>query len=112
MIQQGWEHDRYPGLSRGDQIRWWLYIELTPGIGRPAAPRQGVIDRGFHFARGGRCETEDDARWQLIRAREAAEREWRFWQHQPSHMLGPAGELIPLDEVLPEREGGSHALTT
>lgn len=98
MIEIGYERIRLAGSD--PDVRWWLFIHLEEG--RPARPRLGVVDRGFRFARGGCVVTDDEARAALELAREAARAEWTRWQHQPSHALGPRGELVPLDEVIPE----------
>jgi len=98
LIEIGYERIRLDGSAH--DVRWWLFIHLEEG--RPQRPRRGVIDRGFRFARGGCVATDDDARAALELARDEARSEWSRWQHQPSHALGANGELIPLDEVIPE----------
>ena len=95
-MQVGYERDTF-GSHPAGAFRWWLYV-LVPGS-RNQAARRGVIDRGFRFARGGRAYTEDDARREIARAQGTAEREMSYWNAQPSHALGPHGELIALDEV-------------
>lgn len=100
MIEQGWERDSLHRTADGQPpIRWWLYVFLEPGTGRRSKPRRGVVDRGFRFARGGRVWHEADAQAALARAARDVHNEWVLWSHQPSHALGPRGELIPLDEV-------------
>lgn len=99
IIEAGFERDQF-GL--GLAIRWWLFLFVPGDRLRNQRARQGVADRGFHFARGGRVSTEEEARRLLSEAHIAAEREVIYWRGQPSHALGGAGELIPLDEVLPE----------
>jgi hypothetical protein len=98
IVEVGLERVRLGGS--GPDVRWWLFVYLENA--RPQGPRRGVVDRGFRFARGGCCATEDEARRDLDRARVEARIEWLRWTHQPSHLLDPSGELIPLDEVLPE----------
>jgi hypothetical protein len=99
-VEVGYERVR---LGRRHPVRWWVYLFVAQG--RRRAPRRGVVDRGFRFARGGLATDEAEAREEIRLAREQAAREWRYWTHQPSHMLGPGGELVPLDEVLLEIEG-------
>lgn len=94
MIEVGYERDSF---SPGDPIRWWVFVAVQGRRNQRA--RQGVIDRGFHFARGGRCAEPYQAESLIRQAREQAESELHRWEHQPSHALGPGGELIALDEV-------------
>jgi hypothetical protein len=89
-------------LSLAGDVRWWLFIHIEGERARPQRPRRGVVDRGFRFARGGCVASDESARSALEIARDEAREEWARWQHQPSHALGPRGELIPLDEVIPE----------
>jgi len=96
-------HERDSLHDRRDVVRWWLYLEVSEGRNQQA--RQGVVDRGFRFARGGRANTPQEAEYKLMVAREEANVEWRLWTHQPSHMLGARGELIPLGEVPLQLEG-------
>lgn len=98
IVEVGYERLRVGGIA--PDVRWWLFIYLENT--RPQGPRRGVVDRGFRFARGGACSSEDEARRALERARSEARAEWARWTHQPSHLLGPGGELVPLDEVVPE----------
>lgn len=98
MIEIGYERVRLGGSD--PDVRWWLFIHIEEG--RPQRPRLGVVDRGFRFARGGCVASEDEARERLKSARDEANTEWMRWQHQPSHALGTRGELIPLDEIIPE----------
>lgn len=97
MIRSGYERDRLDAAPLS--IRWWLYLEDEEGRARNQQARKGVVDRGFHFARGGRVNTEQEADECLRLALIAAQAELVSWQHQPSHALGPGGQLIPLDEV-------------
>jgi hypothetical protein len=99
-FESGYERDSLH--ARRDVIRWWMFCEIQDGRYQPA--RQGVVDRGFRFARGGRATTPQEAEYKLQVAREEANVEWRLWTHQPSHMLGARGELIPLDEFPLELE--------
>lgn len=103
VIEMGYERDALGG--RPLSVRWWIYLNI-PGR-RDQGARRGVVDRGFRFARGGRTNTIDEAEEALIRARADASRELQLWGHQPSHALGPGGQLVPLDEVLgqPNRIG-------
>lgn len=104
-VDHGYERDRLDG-RRGLPIRWWLYVALDGAEGRPQRPRLGVVDHGFRFARGGRVRTDDAAQAALRAAYEEANRELGFWRGQPSHRLGPNGELIPLGELAPELPAG------
>jgi hypothetical protein len=105
VAEFGYERDSLSARSDvGGSIRWWFFV-CVPGR-RFRQARRGVIDRGFRFARGGRVETAEQAEQAVRAARDVAEWEIRIWNHQPSHRLGPAGELIPLDVVLPEIEAG------
>lgn len=97
-IDAGYERDRLTG--GGLAIRWWIFLSLENA--RPQRPRQGVVDRGFRFARGGRVATEEQANEALYLARGEADRELVYWRGQPSHALGPHGELIPLDAIREE----------
>lgn len=78
-------------------VRWWLYLHVE--VARPQQPRKGVADYGFRFARGGLTTSREAALGAIALAREEAEREWRVWQHQPSHALARDGSLIPLGDV-------------
>lgn len=100
-VEVGFERCR---VGERHPFRWWVYLHVEEG--RPQAPRRGVVDRGFRFARGGFAVNETGARNEIALAREQADREWRYWRHQPSHALGDRGNLIPLDEVLLQIEGG------
>ena len=95
VYELGYERDDLH--DRRDVIRWWLYCEIPVSRYQPA--RQGVVDHGFRFARGGRATTVQEAEYKLDVARSEANVDWRLWTHQPSHLLGEHGELIPLDEV-------------
>jgi hypothetical protein len=102
VVEMGYERDRL-NMARGSlDVRWWLYIFIPGEKLRPSAPRLGVVDRGFRFARGGRASEATDAEHQIAHAYDLARQEAAYWRGQPSHGLGSAGELIPLDEVLPE----------
>ena len=103
MFEYGFERDRVGPAGRDHLVvRWWIFL-YTPGLNlRNQRARLGVVDRGFHFARGGRTATEEEARRLLSEAHTDATREAEYWRGQPSHMLGPAGQLVPLDEVVPE----------
>lgn len=83
-------------------MRWWFYVFIPGSLARSREARQGVADHGFRFARGGLAPSVPEAEAQIARSRELARAEIRDWQHQPSHMLGPNGDLIPLGEVVPE----------
>lgn len=98
-IESGYELDRFSGVFC---VRWWLFLFVPGGEGRPQRPRLGVTDHGFRFARGGRVGTPEEAQEALRDAYAVAEREFGFWRGQPSHALGRAGELVPLDAVLPK----------
>jgi hypothetical protein len=102
VIASGYERDRLDGAPLS--IRWWLYLEDEDGRARPQAPRKGVVDRGFHFARGGRVDTPDEAEAAVEQAYREALYELDVWRHQPSHALGPGGQLIPLDHVVTHPE--------
>ena len=105
IYEAGFERDRIGDSYSNDPghvIRWWFYVWIPGARLRNQSPRLGVVDRGFRFARGGRSRTADDAGAMLRLAHEEARREAVYWRGQPSHALGAAGELIPLDEVLPE----------
>lgn len=95
-IESGYEADRIDG-GYAYPIRWWFYASGDGGRNRRA--RQGVVDRGFHFARGGRVNTAEEAATALRLAAIACRAEIETWLHQPSHRLGPGGSLIPLDVV-------------
>lgn len=109
VYETGFEKDRLnPGM--GETIRWWVYIFVPGAAMRNQRARLGVIDRGFHFARGGRATDADEAESLIMEAVEVAQHEARFWTGQPSHALGPAGQLIPLDEVIGELPRGAGEL--
>ena len=92
ILESGYEADRLTGQP--DAYRWWIYLHIPSG--RPQEPRRGVPDAGFRFARGGRATSPQEAAYRLDLARGEANAEWAFWTHQPSHLLGPDGSLIPL----------------
>ena len=103
QISVGFEKDRVgsdPVFSL--DIRWWFYIWIPGGKLRNQDARLGVEDHGFTFARGGRTHSEEDAQHEIEKAQREAEREVEYWRGQPSHALGPNGELIPLGELAPE----------
>lgn len=103
MIESGFERVTFaPGRTHDVRrpLRWWLYLHLDDA--RPQAPRRGVVDRGFRFARGGLASIPAEAKREIENALAEARLEWETWTHQPSHALGPGGILIPLDEVLPQ----------
>lgn len=103
IYEAGYERDRIGPNGRGNLvIRWWMFLSVPGARLRNQRPRQGVVDRGFRFARGGRVATEEEAATLLEQARHDAQREVQYWRGQPSHALGPAGELIPLDAIIPE----------
>lgn len=97
-LEMGVEKDRLDERVSG--WRWWFYLHVPDAEGRPQDPRQGVQGNGFSFARGGRAPDRHSADLRLRRAWDDAEREFRLWQKQPSHALGPNGELVPLGEVV------------
>lgn len=97
MIEAGYE--RVSFTSTALPIRWWVFLQVDGAQLRNQEARQGVVDRGFRFARGGMAVNANQARAEIGYARDEAEVELAEWQHQPSHALGPVGELIPLDEV-------------
>jgi hypothetical protein len=100
QLEYGFERDRlYAGAG---VVRWWVYVFVPGAEGRPQGPRKGVLDRGFKFARGGRVATNAEAEDALREAFAEGRAEIHFWRGQPSHALGPNGELIPLDALLPE----------
>jgi len=99
-LDSGYERDRLHGFEL--EIRWWLFVQIDGPHARPQRPRLGVVDRGFRFARGGRVSTAEEAENALRDAHAEARREIEFWAGQPTHALGPLGELIPLDELVPE----------
>lgn len=98
----GYERDRLNGVAGEAEIRWWLYLEVPGEELRNQQARLGVADPGFRFARGGRATTTREAEEALRDALAEAGREVEFWRGQPSHALGPDGELIPLGELRPE----------
>ena len=104
QIEVGYERDRFgpPSAWSHLTIRWWLFLFVPGEKLRNQRARQGVVDRGFRFARGGRAATEEEARRLLSAAHSEAQREVDFWRGQPSHALAPNGDLVPLDELLPE----------
>lgn len=98
MIESGWERVT---LSPSRGVRWWAFLSLPGERLRRQGPRRNVIDRGFHFARGGWADTPEQALDLIATASEEARVELELWRHQPSHALDPAGNLIPLDEDAP-----------
>jgi hypothetical protein len=98
-VDSGYEFDRHPEQAGPLGIRWWVYIFIPGEKLRNQRPRLGVIDRGFRFARGGRAGSSEEAERLIAEAYEVAAHEARHWKGQPSHELGPAGQLVPLDEV-------------
>lgn len=102
VVESGYELDRLGPSGRDHLVcRWWLYLHVPGDRLRHQAARRGVLDRGFRFARGGRAATVEEAQAHLARAADEARHEAELWRRQPSHRLGPSGELIPLDEILP-----------
>lgn len=105
MVEAGYEKD---SLTRTHlAIRWWCYLHIKNARNQEA--RRGVPDDGFRFARGGRCSTPREAQNLIRRAQDDARTEWETWIHQPSHVLGRRGELIPVNELpleLMELTGG------
>lgn len=101
VVASGYEFDRHPEQSAGIGIRWWVYVFIPGEKLRNQRARLGVPDRGFHFARGGRAWSAEQAQDRIREAYEVAQHEARIWTGQPSHSLGPNGELIPVDD-LPE----------
>lgn len=97
ILEQGYELDRLHGLRF--PVRWWFFAHVPGDRVRNQRARRGVVDNGFRFARGGRCESPDVARVLLREAHHDAEGELRLWRGQPSHALSPAGDLIPLGPV-------------
>lgn len=96
MIEVG--HERVT-LHRNDW-RWWVWIveDVDPllrrrGVARGSRP---VTPGVFRFARGGRAEFEDDARYLMEDALRIADRELAEYAYRPTHALGSGGELIPL----------------
>jgi len=100
--ESGYERDRVETGHGSLNVRWWLYVFIPGEKLRNQRARLGVVDRGFHFARGGRASEPTDAEYQIRAAYDQARSEAEFWRGQPSHALGASGELIPLDEMLPE----------
>lgn len=102
QLNVGFEKDRLGGWPGELNVRWWVYLWVPGHKLRNSRARLGVEDNGFTFARGGRTHSEEHA-GQLIReAQTEAEREMSYWRGQPSHALGPSGELVPLGAVAPE----------
>lgn len=98
QVESGYEADRLR-TTRAGAYRWWLYVQIEGKHLRDQRARKGVVDHGFRFARGGRTYTVADAIAAIREAERQAVAECRSWQGQPSHALGPRGELIPLDRV-------------
>lgn len=101
QVSVGFEQDRLGGAPEDRNVRWWFYIWVPGEKLRNQKARLGVEDNGFTFARGGRTHSEERAAQLIALAQAEAEREIAYWRGQPSHALGPAGELIPLRQ-LPE----------
>lgn len=102
QISVGFEKDRLGGAPGALDIRWWFYIWVPGYKLRNRQARLGVSDNGFAFARGGRTHSGEHASQLIAEAEAEAQREIEYWRGQPSHSLGPNGELIPLDEMRPE----------
>lgn len=75
------------GARRHGAFRWWYFVETGD----------------FRFARGGRADTAEQAQAELNLAYRMALAEELEYKHRPTHLLGPAGELIPI-ELHPELE--------
>lgn len=99
MIESGFEADRLRPSNRAGSYRWWLYVQVEGEQLRDQRARKGVADNGFRFARGGRAYTPEECRFWIGQAELDAVAECQMWMRQPSHLLGPAGQLIPLDQV-------------
>lgn len=99
QVDSGYEYDRHPEQAGPDGIRWWVFMFVPGYLLRNQKARLGVTDRGFRFARGGRASTPEEAERLIADAYAEARREASHWTGQPSHALGPGGELIPLDSV-------------
>lgn len=104
QISVGFEADRLGGPPDALDVRWWFYVFVPGEKLRNQQARKGVQDYGFAFARGGRCRGAKEAQAHIAEAQREAESEIEYWRGQPSHALGPSGELIPLNQ-LPELPG-------
>lgn len=69
---------------RRQAFRWWFFASDSDG---------------FRFARGGRADSMDEARREVSVAWRLAVGEQEERGRRPTHLLGPRGELIPVDEV-------------